>query len=143
MAGKDGKPDYLRYMPKNSYINVYDYKSVDDLVDHLKLVSSDKLEYEKYIWFKRKHNFTREQLGKMQLNEMISLAKESIFDSNELFFSGLIDKEKSENKLCKIARHLKNTPIEVLHEQINSKRINRPLTSEACLSPSNLNKDFT
>ena len=78
----------------------------------------------------------------MQLSEMISFAKSKIFDAKELFFSGLIEKEKSENKLCKIARHIKNTPTRVLNEQINAKRMNRPSTNEACLSPGNLSKDF-
>ena len=141
MAGKDGKPDYLKFMPKNSYINIYDYKTVDALVDHLKLVASDKNEYEKYIWFKRKHNFTREQLGAKSLDELINLAR-SIFDPSEKFFKGLIGKEKSENKLCKVARYLRDTPEQLLNEQINAKRINRPTTSEACLRPGNLAQDF-
>lgn len=36
VAGRDQKPDYLRFMPKNSYINIYDFKTVEDLVKHLK-----------------------------------------------------------------------------------------------------------
>ena len=109
VAGKDGKPDYLRYMLKNSSINIYDFASVDSLVAHLKLVASSRVEYEKYIWFKLKHNYTRENIGKMSLNEMISFAK-TILDPNEkLFTRGIVAKEKSESKLCKVARYLKET----------------------------------
>lgn len=36
VAGRDSKPNYLRFMPKNSYINIYDFKTVEDLVKHLK-----------------------------------------------------------------------------------------------------------
>jgi hypothetical protein len=65
-----------------------------------------------------------------------------VFNPSETFFSGLIEKEKSESKLCKIARYLKTTPKRVLHEAIKAKRANRPSTGEACLSPGNLGRDF-
>jgi len=142
VAGKDGKPDYLRYMPAHSYINIYDFDSVDALVSHLKLVGSSRDEYEKYIWFKRKHNYTREQLGKMSLNEMISFAKTILDPQEKLFTRGIVAKEKSESKLCKVARYLRDTPRETLHEQIKAKRQNRPTTNEACLKPGNLARDF-
>ena len=142
VAGKDGKPDYLRYMPKNSYINIYDFASVDSLVAHLKLVASSRVEYEKYIWFKLKHNYTREHIGKMSLNEMISFAKTIISPNETMFTSGIVAMEKSESKLCKVARYLKETPRQIIHEQIKAKRQNRPTTSEACLKPGNLARDI-
>ena len=46
-------PNYLKFMPKNSYINSYDFASIDSLVSHLKFVSSNQTEYEKYVWFKK------------------------------------------------------------------------------------------
>ena len=52
------------------------------------------------------------------------------------------EKEKSESKLCKIARYLKTTPKRVLHETIKSNRINRPSTMKACLESGNLGRDF-
>ena len=142
VAGKDGKPDYLRYMPKNSYINIYDFASVDSLVAHLKLVASSRVEYEKYIWFKLKHNYTREHIGKMSLNEMISFAKTILSPNETMFTSGIVAMEKSESKLCKVARYLKETPPQIIHEQIKAKRQNRPTTSEACLKPGNLARDI-
>ena len=142
VAGKDGKPDYLRYMPKNSYINIYDFASVDSLVAHLKLVASSHVEYEKYIWFKLKHNYTREHIGKMSLNEMISFAKTILSPNETMFTSGIVAMEKSESKLCKVARYLKETPRQIIHEQIKAKRKNRPTTSEACLKPGNLARDI-
>ena len=142
VAGKDGKPDYLRYMPKNSYINIYDFASVDSLVAHLKLVASSRVEYEKYIWFKLKHNYTREHIGKMSLNEMISFAKTILSPNETMFTSGIVAMEKSESKLCKVARYLKETPRQIIHEQIKAKRQNRPTTSEACLKPGNLARDI-
>ena len=142
VAGKDGKPDYLRYMPKNSYININDFASVDSLVAHLKLVASSRVEYEKYIWFKLKHNYTRENIGKMSLNEMISFAKTILSPNETMFTSGIVAKEKSESKLCKVARYLKETPRQIIHEQIKAKRQNRPTTSEACLKPGNLARDI-
>ena len=143
VAGKDGKPDYLRYMPANSYINIYDYASVDALAKHLTSIAADPIEYEKFLWFKRKHEYTREQLALMSLAELKTLAQ-NIFAPSEKFLGedGLVQKEKSENKLCKVARYLRDTPSEIVDEQINARRVNRPATSEACLPPGNLAKDF-
>ncbi|CAF0914949.1 unnamed protein product [Brachionus calyciflorus] len=143
VAGKNNKPNYLKFMPKHSYINVYDYKSIDDLVKHLKLIESDKNEYEKYIHFKKNHNYTREYLASLQLDELIKVAKTILgYEKEKEFFDGLITKEKSENKLCKIARYLKNTPKDVVEKEINEKRGNRPDTSVACLEHGNLGADL-
>ncbi len=142
VAGKDGKPDYLRYMPKNSYINIYDFASVESLVAHLKLVASSRVEYEKYIWFKLKHNNTRDHIAKMSLNDMISFAKTILSPNETMFTSGIVAMEKSESKLCKVARYLKETPRQIINEQIKAKRQNRPTTSEACLKPGNLARDI-
>ncbi len=144
VAGRDGKPDYLRYMPKNSYINVYDFKTVEDFAKKIKLISENKIEYEKYIYFKRNHNFTKSYLLSLKLPELINLTK-SIIDprENSQFFEGIIKKEKSENKLCKIARYLRDTPNKLIYKEIKEKRLNRPSTSNACLSSGNLANDFT
>jgi hypothetical protein len=132
VAGKDNKPDYLKFMPKNSYINIYDYKTVEDLVKKLVKIASDRNEYEKYIFFKKNHNHTREYLSGLSLSEIINLSK-TVIDPKERFFSELIAKEKSENKLCKIARFLKNTPSAQLNKEIASKSKNRPDGAVACL----------
>ncbi|RNA02006.1 glycosyltransferase family 10 [Brachionus plicatilis] len=131
VAGKNNKPNYLKFLPKNSFINIYDYKSVDDLVKHLKKIESDKSEYEKYIWFKRSHNFTRETLAQMSREKLIETAKKALgYEENKQFFHGLVSKEKSENKLCKLARYLRDTPSEKIDLEIEKNRINRPAASE-------------
>ena len=141
VAGKDGKPDYLRFMPKGSYINIYDFKSPEELANHLVLVGSSKEEYEKYIKFKFNHNYTREDLKKLSLPEIIQVAKQ-IIDPSEKFFSELVAKEKSENKLCKLAKYLNRTPADVVEKEINANRIKRPATGEACLPARNLEREF-
>lgn len=143
VAGRDNKPNYLQFMPKNSYINVYDFKTVDDLVAHLKKVGSDRDEYEKYIWFKRKHKYSRQELMKMPLDEMIKVARDIFgYEKEREFFDGLIGREKSENKLCKVARYLDSTPADVVEAEIKKHRRDRPSTAEACLSHGNLATDF-
>ena len=141
VAGKDGKPDYLRFLPKGSYINIYDFKSPEELANHIVLVSSSKEEYEKYIKFKFNHNYTREDLKRLSLPEIIQVAK-SIMDPGEKFFSELVAKEKSENKLCKLAKYLNRTPADVVEKEIAARKINRPSTVEACLQSRNLEREF-
>jgi hypothetical protein len=143
VAGNDGKPDYLRYMPKNSYINIYDYKSIEELANHIKNIMSNKELYEKYIYFRKNHNYTKQYMLNLKLHQLIDLVQ-TVIDpiENSKFFQGIVSKEKSEDKLCKIARHIKNTPKDILSKQIEEKRMNRPSTNEACLSPGNLAKDF-
>ena len=141
VAGKDNKPDYLRFLPKKSYINIYDYSTIDEIVDKINSIASNKTEYESYMKFKFKHNFTREYLQKLTLNELIVLTK-TIIDPKEEFFSQLIDKEKSENKLCKIARYLNNTSKEIIDKQIKENKINRPDSNSICLPNRNLANDL-
>ncbi len=141
VAGKDNKPNYLKFLPKNSYINVYDYKSIDDLVSHLKKIASDRNEYEKYLYFKKNHNFTRKYLYSLPLKSLINLSKQ-IIEPSQLFFNELIEKEKSENKLCKIASFLKNNPENVIAEKIKSNRANRLNAVDACIESKNLAKNF-
>lgn len=141
VAGKDNKPDYLRFMPKNSYINIYDYKTVDDLVLKIKSIAENQTEYEKYIKFKKVHNFTREQLYKKSLSELIDLAK-TVFDPSEEFFTHLIAKEKSEDKLCKLARYLNSKSKEEIDSEIKSRKMNRPDSNKACLPTKNLASDL-
>ncbi|RNA02007.1 glycosyltransferase family 10 [Brachionus plicatilis] len=143
VAGKNNKPNYLKFLPKNSFINIYDYKSVDDLVKHLKKIESDKSEYEKYIWFRRNHNLTREKLDRLSLEEIVSLMKSVIsYEDNRIFFDGLVSREKSENKLCKIAKYLKNTAPDEIQREIKEKRAARPNTQEVCLPHGNLGNDL-
>ena len=141
VAGRDDKPNYLKFLPNNSFINIYDYKSIDEFIEKINSVASNKTEYESYMKFKFKHNFTREYLQKLTLNELIVLTK-TIIDPKEEFFSQLIDKEKSENKLCKIARYLNNTSKEIIDKQIKENKINRPDSNSICLPNRNLANDL-
>ena len=73
----------------------------------------------------------------------IKVAKKILnYDNEKEFFDGLISKEKSENKLCKIGRYLKNTPENLIKQEIDKKRAARPDTSKACLPHGNLGLDF-
>ena len=147
VAGMDNKPDYAKFMPENSYINVYDFPNLDDLATHLHKVSNDPNEYEKYIYFKRKHSFTREYLSGLDLDALIKLSKDHFkqFSSDgkeQRFFREIILKEKSENKLCKIARYLKNTPEDTVFEEIRAKRMKKPDASTSCLPHNQLSSFF-
>lgn len=53
VASRDGKPDYRRFAPKHSFINVYDYKSVKELADYLTYLSNNETAYNEYLWFRR------------------------------------------------------------------------------------------
>jgi hypothetical protein len=144
VAGKNDKPNYAKYLPKNSYINIYDFESVSELVKHLNYLMSNKKAYEKYLWFKKSHTYTREYLKKLQLNELIDLSKKVLggYENEKEFFDGIVSKEKSENKVCKIARYLSETPRHVVEKEIKEHKMNRPSTSEACLPHGNLASDF-
>ena len=143
VAGKNGKPDYLRFMPKNSFINIYDFKSIDDFVLHIKNVMANRELYEKYIYFRNNHNYTKQFMLSLKLDKLIDLSK-TIIDpiENKQFYDGIVSKEKSEDKLCKIARHINQTPHDKLVKQINENRMSRPVTDVACLPSGNLAKDF-
>ena len=66
----------------------------------------------------------------------------TIIDPKEEFFIQLIDKEKSENKLCKIDRYLNNTSKEIIDKQIKENKINRPDSNSICLPNRNLANDL-
>ena len=81
VASRDNKPDYSRFMPKHSYINVYDFKTVDQLVAYLNHLANNKTEYEKYFYFKNKYNTT--YLRGLETSQLINEAKKVIsFEEN-------------------------------------------------------------
>lgn len=141
VAGKDNKPNYEKFLPKNSYINIYDYKSMDDLVAHLNKIAANRTEYEKYFKFKFNHQFSRPELKAMKLNELIEKSK-PIIGSEEMFFSELIAKEKSENKLCKISSYLRRNSRDEVEKQIEKNRMKRPSSTSVCLDSKNLMLDL-
>jgi hypothetical protein len=75
------------------------------------------------------------------LNEVIQVAK-TVIDPKQVFFNQLIEKEKSENKLCKIARYLNKTPKETIDKEIKAKKLSRPDATIACLASKNLANDL-
>ena len=86
-------------------------------------------------------------MNRLDLDTLIKLSKEHFkqFSSDgkeQRFFSEIILKEKSENKLCKIARYLKNTPEEVVAEEVKAKRMKKPSASTACLPHNQLSSFF-
>lgn len=106
-------------------------------------MASNQREYEKYIKFKFDHNYTREELLKKPLGELVEIAKKVLGYENERdFFDGLVAKEKSENKLCKLARYLHTTPKEQIANEIESNQMERPNATLACLGRFNLVHDF-
>jgi alpha-1,3-fucosyltransferase len=53
VASRDGKPDYARFAPNHSYINVYDFKTIKDLADYLNYLSNNETAYNEYLWFRQ------------------------------------------------------------------------------------------
>jgi hypothetical protein len=141
VAGRDNKPDYLKYMPKGSYINIYDFKTIKDLANHIQMLANSKVEYEKYISFRFNHSFTRASLSHRPLPQVIDIAK-SIIDPEEKFFGEIVAKEASVSKVCKIANYLYETPDETVKRDVALHRGNRPSVDEACLRSGNLAVDF-
>lgn len=140
VAGKDDKPNYARFLPKGSYINILDYRSLKELSKHLSSIASDRNLYESYMSFKFKHNYTSEQLKTLSLSEIVKIAREVLnYQENREFFHTLLEREKSEAKECKVARYLQQTPYEQVEKEIKQYKMNRPSVSEACLEKGYLN----
>ena len=52
VASQNHKPDYLRFAPRYSFINIYDYKSVEELANYLHYLSANETAYNKYLWYR-------------------------------------------------------------------------------------------
>jgi len=128
-------------MPNGSFINIYDYKSVQDLASHLIYLSKNRFAYEKYIHFKFGHDFSRQSFVGKPLEEVIKIAKQ-VIGPKERFFQEIVAKEKSESKICKLAKYLRDTPKETIDREIKKRQMKRPDISEACLPRGNLNTDL-
>ena len=158
MGMKDA-PNYLKFMPSNSYINIYDFATIDSLVSHLKMVASNRDEYEKYIWFKQKKStknlttklnsinntniFDRSFANKSrEYFERVAMQRNFKEKVNLTFFNELISKESSENKLCKVARYLTLNTDERIRNEIEKRRSNRPDDKNVCLPRLHIVKHF-
>jgi hypothetical protein len=109
VAGLNGRPDYRRYMPEHSYINVFDYPSVKALATDLKRIGNNKTLYESYLWYK-KHNKIISKLKGMSLEEKLKHIRDVIGANATMMTEGIAGKEKSENKICKLIRFVRQTP---------------------------------
>lgn len=108
LAGYKDRPDYRRYMPKHSYINIFDYPSIQALADDLKRIANNQTLYESYLWYK-KHGKILSKLRQMPLEEKIKQVADVIGVNATVLLSGIIAKEKSENKICKLTRFVRET----------------------------------
>jgi hypothetical protein len=108
VAGRDGRPDYRRYMPEHSYINIFDYPSIKALADDLKRIANNKTLYESYLWYK-KHPKNITKLQALSLEEKIQQLSDVIGANATMITQGIIGKEKSENKICKLTRFVRQT----------------------------------
>ena len=54
-----GGADYTKYAPKNSFINVEDFKNPRDLAEYLTLLDRNQTEYLNYLKWKRQYSIVR------------------------------------------------------------------------------------
>jgi hypothetical protein len=134
VAGRDGRPDYRRYMPKHSYINVFDYPSIKALGDDLKRIGNDKELYESYLWYK-KHDKNIAKLKSASLDEKLKHFGDVIGANATMIVNGIAGKEKSENKICKLTRFVRQTPWQDI---IAHKKTARADPGTACLPGKNI-----
>ena len=109
VAGRNGRPDYRRYMPEHSFINVLDYSSIKNLANDLKRIGSDKALYESYLWYKN-HDKNVSNLKDLSLNGKLKHFADVIGSNATMITDGIAGKEKSENKICKLLRFTRQTP---------------------------------
>jgi hypothetical protein len=129
VAGLNGRPDYRRYLPKHSFINIYDYPSIKALADDLKRIANNKTLYESYLWYK-KHDKDITKLREASLEEKLKQVGDVIGANATMLVSGIAGKEKSENKICKLIRFVRQTPWQ---EILEHKKTVRADSSIACL----------
>jgi hypothetical protein len=109
VAGRNNRPDYRRYMPAHSYINIYDYPSIKALANDLKRIANDKASYESYLWYKN-HQKDINELKGLSLEEKIRQLSDVVGANSTMITQGIVAKEKSENKVCKLNRFVRQTP---------------------------------
>ena len=109
VAGRDDRPDYRRYMPEHSFINIFDYTSITALTDDLKRIANNQTLYESYLWYK-KHNKNVTQLRELSLDEKLKHFADVIGSNATMITNGIVGKERSEDKICKLIRFVRQTP---------------------------------
>ncbi|CAF1083940.1 unnamed protein product [Adineta ricciae] len=141
VASRNGKPDYTRFAPRQSYINVYDYKTVKELADHLKYLSNNETAYNEYLWFRRApaNKYASSGATERSLSENLRLADE-ILGKNASMREWLLTKEASINKYCKLTKFIHMTYWKLIYKR---KKYNRPAINEVCLPSDDLGAYFT
>ncbi|UJR27602.1 hypothetical protein I4U23_008883 [Adineta vaga] len=141
VASRDNKPDYRRFAPYHSYINIYDYKTVKELADHLNYLSNNETAYNEYLWFRRPpaNKYTLSDVTERSLSENLRLADE-ILGKNATMRQWLLTKEASINKYCKLAKYIHMTYWKLIYKR---KKYNRPAINEVCLPSDDLATYFT
>ena len=134
IAGRNNKPNYARFAPKYSYINVYDYKSMKDLADYLDYLSKNETAYNEYLWFRQE-----DKIRNQSLSEYLHLADE-IFGVNSTIRQWLLTKETSRNKYCKLAEFIHINDWDSIHQR---KKIDRPTVEQVCLPHNDLLSYFS
>jgi len=129
VAGRNGRSDYRRYMPEHAYINIYDYSSIKSLAEDLKRIGNNKTLYESYLWYK-KHNKIISKLRQASLEEKLKHVADVIGGNATMIIDGIAGKEKSENKICKLIRFVRQTPWQDI---LAHKKTIRPGAGTACL----------
>lgn len=134
VASRNNKPDYTKFAPQHSYINVYDYSSIKELVDYLNYLLRNETAYNEYLWFRQK---TQRNLT---LNGYLDLA-DRIFGVNSSLRQGLLTKETNRNKYCKVTEFIHT--IDWQNRKNRRRRFNRPSTTAVCLPTNDLVKYFS
>ncbi|CAF3686447.1 unnamed protein product [Rotaria sp. Silwood1] len=129
VAGFNGRPDYRRYLPEHSYINIFDYASIKDLANDLKRIGNNKTLYESYLWYK-KHDKDISKLRELSLTEKLKHFADVIGSNATMITDGIAGKERSENKVCKLNRFVRQTPWQDIAAH---KKTARADSSIACL----------
>ncbi|UJR32154.1 hypothetical protein I4U23_019621 [Adineta vaga] len=129
VAGRTNRPDYRRFMPDHSYINIFDYPTIKSLTNDLKRIGSNQTLYESYLWFK-KHKINMRLFAKLSLNEKLKQFANVIGSNATMIQDGIVRKEKGENKICKLIRFVRQIPWQ---EIAAHNRTARPDENTACL----------
>ncbi len=95
-------------MPEHSYINIFGYPSIKALAEDLKHIGNNQTLYELYLWYK-KHDHDISKLREVSLEEKSKHVADVIGATATMISEGIAGKEKSENKVCKLIRFVRQT----------------------------------
>ncbi|UJR14605.1 hypothetical protein I4U23_001600 [Adineta vaga] len=129
VASYSGRPDHRRYMPEHSFINIFNYSSIKELANDLKRIGDDKKLYESYLWYK-KHDKNLAELKKMSLDDKLKNFADVVGANATMMTEGIAGKERSENKICKLIRFVRQTPWKEIAEH---RKMPRADAGAACL----------